>query len=131
MEATGVYWIPLFQILEDRGFDVCLVNARHVKNVPGRKSDVHRRSLYNFWKRTSPPPVRSIFDAPTRETCAGTPEQAAYALLGSTLLNLDEFISGAMHRIGTTDMEYIEKWCDLHGTLELLQEALDGIPPLD
>ena len=40
MEATGVYWIPLFQILEDRGFVVCLVNARHVKNVPGRKSDV-------------------------------------------------------------------------------------------
>ena len=40
MEATGVYWIPLFQILEERGLEVCLVNARHVKNVPGRKSDV-------------------------------------------------------------------------------------------
>lgn len=40
MESTGVYWIALFQILEARGFDVCLVNARHVKNVPGRKSDV-------------------------------------------------------------------------------------------
>jgi transposase len=40
MEATGVYWIPLFQILETRGFEVCLVNARHVKNVPGRKTDV-------------------------------------------------------------------------------------------
>jgi transposase len=40
MESTGVYWIPLFQILEMRGFEVCLVNARHVKNVPGRKSDV-------------------------------------------------------------------------------------------
>lgn len=40
MESTGVYWIPLFQILEDRDFEVCLVNARHVKNVPGRKSDV-------------------------------------------------------------------------------------------
>jgi transposase len=40
MESTGVYWIPAFQILEDRGFEVCLVNARHVKNVPGRKSDV-------------------------------------------------------------------------------------------
>lgn len=40
MEATGVYWIPLFQILEDRGLEVYLVNARHVKNVPGRKSDV-------------------------------------------------------------------------------------------
>ncbi len=40
MESTGVYWIPVFQILETRGFTVCLVNARHVKNVPGRKSDV-------------------------------------------------------------------------------------------
>jgi transposase len=40
MESTGVYWIPVFQILETRGFEVCLVNARHVKNVPGRKSDV-------------------------------------------------------------------------------------------
>ena len=40
MEATGVYWIPVFEILEARGFTVLLVNARHVKNVPGRKSDV-------------------------------------------------------------------------------------------
>src|ERR1700730_5233899 len=40
MESTGVYWIPLFQILEARGIQVCLVNARHVKHVPGRKSDV-------------------------------------------------------------------------------------------
>jgi transposase len=40
IESTGVYWIPIFQILETRGIEVCLVNARHVKNVPGRKSDV-------------------------------------------------------------------------------------------
>jgi transposase len=40
MESTGVYWIPVFEILESKGFDVKLVNARHVKNVPGRKSDV-------------------------------------------------------------------------------------------
>jgi transposase len=40
MESTGVYWIRLFQILETRGFEVFLVNAQHVKNVPGRKSDV-------------------------------------------------------------------------------------------
>jgi transposase len=40
MESTSVYWIPLFQILEARGFQVFLVNAHHVKNVPGRKSDV-------------------------------------------------------------------------------------------
>jgi len=40
MESTGVYWIPAFEILEERGLVVLLVNARHVKNVPGRKSDV-------------------------------------------------------------------------------------------
>jgi transposase len=40
LESTGVYWIPLFQILESYGLAVKLVNARHVKNVPGRKSDV-------------------------------------------------------------------------------------------
>jgi transposase len=40
MESTGVYWIPLFQMLEGQGLKVWLVNARHVKNVPGRKTDV-------------------------------------------------------------------------------------------
>jgi transposase len=40
MESTGVYWIPLYEILEKRGLGVNLVNARHVKNVSGRKSDV-------------------------------------------------------------------------------------------
>jgi transposase len=40
MQSTGVYWIPLYEILEARGLDVVLVNARHVKNVPGRKTDV-------------------------------------------------------------------------------------------
>lgn len=41
MESTGVYWIPLFEILESRGFEVLLVNARDVRNVPGRKTDVN------------------------------------------------------------------------------------------
>src|ERR1700759_1044456 len=40
MESTGVYWIAVYQILERRGLQVFLVNAEHVKNVPGRKSDV-------------------------------------------------------------------------------------------
>ena len=40
MESTGTYWIALFEILQARGLEVTLVNARHVKNVPGRKSDV-------------------------------------------------------------------------------------------
>jgi transposase len=40
MEATGVYWLVLFEILETAGVEVCLVNGAHVKNLPGRKSDV-------------------------------------------------------------------------------------------
>ena len=40
MESTGIYWIPVFEILESRGFEVFLVNARDAKNVPGRKTDV-------------------------------------------------------------------------------------------
>jgi transposase len=40
MESTGVYWIPVYELLESRGFQVFLVNARHLKNVPGKKTDV-------------------------------------------------------------------------------------------
>jgi transposase len=40
MESTGVHWIPLYDLLEEKGFDVNLVNPRHVKHVPGRKSDI-------------------------------------------------------------------------------------------
>jgi hypothetical protein len=40
MESTGVYWIPVYEFLESRGFNVNLVDARHVKNVTGRKTDV-------------------------------------------------------------------------------------------
>src|SRR5262252_5293369 len=40
MESTGVYWIPIFELLDARGFAVFLVNARDAKHVPGRKTDV-------------------------------------------------------------------------------------------
>jgi transposase len=40
MESTGVYWIPLYELLEQRGFEVLLVDPRRIKNVPGRKTDV-------------------------------------------------------------------------------------------
>ena len=52
MESTGVYWIPLYQKLEAAGIEVYLVNARHVRHVPGRKSDVQDgqwlRKLHRF-----------------------------------------------------------------------------------
>jgi transposase len=40
MEATGIYWVSLFLLLEEAGFEVVLVNARHVKNVSGKKTDM-------------------------------------------------------------------------------------------
>lgn len=40
MESTGIYWIPIYEILEQAGLEVFLVSARHVKCVPWRKSDI-------------------------------------------------------------------------------------------
>jgi transposase len=40
MESTGIYWVPVYEVLEDRGFELFLVNTQQVKTVPGRKSDV-------------------------------------------------------------------------------------------
>src|SRR5213079_2678897 len=40
LQSTGVYWMPVFEVLEQHGLEVYLVNAQHTKNVPGRKSDV-------------------------------------------------------------------------------------------
>lgn len=48
MESTGVYWIPIFEILERRGLQPCLVNARHMKNVPGRRTDWHECQWIQF-----------------------------------------------------------------------------------
>lgn len=52
MQSTGVYWVALYDMLEERGFKVCLSNARDTKNLPGRKSDVQEaqwlRKLYSY-----------------------------------------------------------------------------------
>ncbi len=69
MESTGVYWKPVFNILED-SFEVILVNARHVKNVPGRKTDVQDSEWLSKLLRIGlvrgsfipPKPVRELRD---------------------------------------------------------------------
>jgi transposase len=48
MECTGVYWIPVSEILEARGIRPCVVNARHMKNVPGRRTDWHECQWIQF-----------------------------------------------------------------------------------
>jgi transposase len=62
MESTGVYWIPLYQVLESRGFTVCLTNARHLKSIAGRpKTDkldcqwIQRLHSYGFLKASFRP----------------------------------------------------------------------------
>jgi transposase len=48
MESTGVYWIPLYDLLEQRGIRPCLANVRHMKNVPGRRTDWHECQWLQF-----------------------------------------------------------------------------------
>jgi transposase len=67
MESTGVYWIPLYEILEIRGVKPCLVNARHMKNVPGRRTDWHDCQWIQFLHSVGL--LRSAF-RPEDQVCA-------------------------------------------------------------
>ena len=67
MESTGVYWIPLYQILEDRGLRPCLVNARHMRNVPGRRTDWHECQWLQYLHTTGL--LRPAF-RPQQDVCA-------------------------------------------------------------
>ena len=67
MESTGVYWIPLYQVLEERGFTVCLTNARHLKNIAGRpKTDnldcqwIQRLHSYGFLRPSFRPEMKFV-----------------------------------------------------------------------
>jgi len=53
MQSTGVYWMPVLEVLEQHGLEVYLVNARHTKNLPGRKSDIQECQ----WLLKLPPSV--------------------------------------------------------------------------
>ena len=67
MESTGVYWIPLFQMLEEAGIKPCLVNARGLKNVPGRRSDWHDCQWLHYLHSVGL--LRAAF-RPEQEICA-------------------------------------------------------------
>ena len=76
MESTGVYWIPLFQVLEERGFQVMLVDPRSLKNVPGRKTDVldcqWLQQLHTYGLLSAPSGLTGISDA-CEATCGNGP----------------------------------------------------------
>jgi transposase len=67
LESTGVYWIPLYELLEQRGIRPCLVNARHMKNVPGRRTDWHECQWLQFLHSVGL--LRSAF-RPEQDICA-------------------------------------------------------------
>ena len=91
MESTGIYWIPLYQVLETRGFAVCLVNARQMKNVSGRpKTDrldcrwIQRLHSYGLLMPSFRPPGRNLsipLSAPASRSSdsQSRPPHAAYA----------------------------------------------------
>jgi transposase len=122
MESTGVYWIPLYQVLVERGFAVCLTNARHLKNVAGRpKSDrldcqwIQRLHAYGFLKASFRPvdaicQIRSIQrhrDTLIREN-VGHIQHMQKALHQMNVL-LPKVVSDIM---GTTGIAIIQKILD-------------------
>src|SRR5271157_364221 len=117
MEATGVYWIPLFQILERRGFHVILANARQTKNVAGRKSDVQdcqwiqRLHTYGLLQGSFRP-------------------EDPYCVLRSYLRYRDELVGAR-----STQCQHLQKALQLHHVLSdvtgvsglaIIQAILDG-----
>jgi transposase len=93
MESTGVYWIPLYQILEARGFDVCLVNARYYQNVPGRRTDVCDCQWLQYLHSVGL--LRASFRPPTPDLCA------AFISAASQQLDRDRFRACVAHAEGT------------------------------
>jgi len=120
MESTGIYWIPLYQVLETRGFTVCLVNARQMKNVSGRpKTDrldcrwIQRLHSYGLLMPSFRPPdeicqLRSLLrhrEALIRGAARHT--QHMQKALHQMKLLLDKVISDIMGVTGTAIIEQI------------------------
>ena len=84
MQSTGVYWLPAYEILVEQGLEVFLVNARHTKNLPGRKTDVQEcqwlLQLHTFGLLNN----SSAGDIPFRlvvgERCCSSPRIEKYAI---------------------------------------------------
>jgi transposase len=122
MESTGIYWIPVFEILESHGLDVKLVNARHVKNVPGRKSDVldcqWLQQLHTFGL------LQGAF-RPTDQVCT----LRAYVRQRATLVrSASSYIQRMQKALAQMNLQLHHVVADITGTtgMRIIQAILDG-----
>ncbi len=121
MESTGVYWIPLFQILDARGFKVLLVNAHKIKNVSGRKDDesdcewIRKLHSYGLLQGSFQPEdnIRALRaylrDRDTLVSCSGSHVQRMQKALTQMNLQLHHVISDIT---GVTGMNIIRAIVD-------------------
>jgi transposase len=90
MESTSVYWIPIFELLDARGFTVFLVNARDAKHVPGRKTDVSDSGCNGF--------IRTVCYVPAFGQKARLPSCVHMCVSASVCLNMGLHISSTCRK---------------------------------
>jgi len=117
MESTGVYWIPVFQILESYGFEVVLVNARHVKNVPGRKTDVQDCQWLQYLHSVG---LLSGSHRPPQEVCA----------VRSLLRHRDGFVKAAASHIQHMQKSLTQMNLQIHNVISDIT-GVTGLAILD
>jgi transposase len=123
MESTGVYWIPLYQVLEERGFAVCLTNAKHLKNVSGRpKTDrldcqwIQRLHSYGF--------LLASF-RPTDEICRIRSIQRHRDSLIQDASRHVQHMQKALHQMNVLLPKVVKDITGVTG-MSILQKILDG-----
>jgi transposase len=123
MESTGVYWIPLYQVLEERGLAVCLTNAKHLKNVADRpKTDrldcqwIQRLHSYGF--------LLASF-RPTDETCRIRSIQRHRDSLIQDASRHVQHMQKALHQMNVLLPKVVKDITGVTG-MSIIQKILDG-----
>jgi len=107
MEATGVYWKPVWHILSDGGFNLVLANAAHIKNLPGRKSDVKDSDWISDLLAHGLIRASFVPDSPTQEmrTFLRTRKQLVHEK-ARHILRIQKTLERCQHQIGLSDHRY-------------------------